>query len=106
MLPASRQHDTILMQNKFVIAPPIDRFRQPPILHLLTESLELTDCPKCCHIMLPSLFCDHCKLQYERRFINFESRLVVVSDTGELQRSVSSGSQVVVFEFSVLILRS
>ena len=54
----------VLVHNKFVIAPPIDHFRRAPIVRLLSDSLDLTDCPKCNHIMLPALFCDHCRAQY------------------------------------------
>jgi hypothetical protein len=46
----------VLVHNKFVISPPIDRFRRIPATHLLSDSLDLTDCPKCCHIMLPTLY--------------------------------------------------
>jgi hypothetical protein len=84
----------VLVHNKCVISPPIDHFRHAPSVRLLSDSLDLTDCPKCCHIMLPSLHCDHCKVQYERRVFGAERRLVRVNAAGEMVRTSSSGSQV------------
>jgi hypothetical protein len=57
----------VLVHNKFVIAPPIDHFRRAPTARLLSDSLDLTDCPKCNNIMLPALYCDHCRVQYVAR---------------------------------------
>ena len=85
---------TVLVHNTFVIAPPIDHFRQAPCVRLLSDSLDLTCCPRCGHIMLPLLMCDHCKVQYERRMFGCEQRLVRVNEQGELVRTRSSGSQV------------
>ena len=39
-------------------------------------------------------FCDHCKVQYERRVYGDETRLMRVNAEGEMMRTMSSGSKV------------